>query len=100
LITGDKGLCEEANKIDPNITTVTVNEGKGSSTIGIHPTKAIKMIKSATTKALSGDFSNCKLKLPSKSRWKFFLKTVERRIKTPFIRVLRCWMLVQCIFDA
>ena len=51
MLTGDKGLCEEEKNIIPNITTVAVNEGKGSSSISIHPTKASKMIKRAAKKA-------------------------------------------------
>ena len=57
MVTGDKGLCEEVKKINPNITTIVVNEGVGASTISIHPTMAVKEIKRTTKKALSKNIS-------------------------------------------
>ena len=84
MITGDKGLCEEAKKINPNITTVAVNEGKGSSTISIHPTKAIKKIQSTAKKALSGNFSKSKLQLPSKFEMEILFKDSRKAYKNSF----------------
>lgn len=84
MVTGDKGLCEDAKRINPNITTVAVNEGEGSSTISIHPIKALKKIKNAAKKALSGNFSKCKLKLPSKFEIEIFFKDSRKAYKNSF----------------
>jgi len=84
MITGDKGLCEEAKEINPNITTLAVNEGEGSSTISIHPTKAVKQIKSAVKKALSGNLSKCKIRLPSKFEIEVLFKDSRKAYKNSF----------------
>jgi len=84
LLTGDKGLCEEAKNTIPNITTVAVIEGKGSSSISIHPTKAIKMIKSAAKKALSGNTSKCRLTLPPKLEIEILFKEYQKAYKNSF----------------
>jgi len=84
MVTGDRGLCEEAKKINPNITTVAVNQGEGSSTISIHPTKAVKKIKSTAKKALSGNFSKCKLQLPSKFEIEILFKDSRKAYKNSF----------------
>ncbi len=84
MVTGDKGLCEDVKKFNPNITTVVVNEGEGSSTISIHPIKALKKIKSAAKKALSGDFSKCKLKLPSNFEIEILFKDSCKAYKSSF----------------
>jgi D-amino peptidase len=84
MVTGDKGLCEEAKKINPNIKTVMVNEGEGSSTISIHPTKAVKKIKSTAKKALSGNVSKCKLTLPSKYEMEILFKDSRKAYKNSF----------------
>ena len=84
MVTGDKGLCKEVKKINPNITTVAVNEGEGSSTISIHPIKAIKKIKNTAKKALSGKFSKCRLKLPSKFEMEILFKDSRKAYKNSF----------------
>lgn len=84
MLTGDKGLCEEAKKIIPDITTVAVIEGKGSSSISIHPTKAIKMIKKAAKKALSRNPSNCIPTLPPNFEIEILFKDFQRAYKNSF----------------
>ena len=84
MVTGDRGMCEEAKRIIPNITTVVVNEGEGSSTISIHPTKAVNKIKSTSKKALSGNFSKCKLKLPSKFEMEILFIDYRKAYKNSF----------------
>jgi D-amino peptidase len=84
MLTGDKGLCDEAKKNIPNIITVAVNEGKGSSSISIHPTKAIKKIKSAAKKALSGNISKCTLTLPPKFEIEILFKDFQKAYKNSF----------------
>lgn len=57
LLTGDKMLCEESEKITPNLTTVAVKEGFGGATCALTPTVACERIRTAAQKALSPGFS-------------------------------------------
>lgn len=65
FLSGDKGLCEEAKKLNPHIETVAVKEGKGRSTINIHPDLALEYIEERVEKALSKDISLCHISLPN-----------------------------------
>ncbi len=66
FISGDKGICEDAKKLNDNIKTAAVLEGKGSSTISIHPEKSIEMIKKGIKESLKGDLSKNKIELADK----------------------------------
>jgi len=61
LLTGDYDLCYDAKEINENITTVTVKEGIGNSTINIHPKVAIEKIWQAAETSLEGDLKKCLL---------------------------------------
>lgn len=68
FLSGDKGLCEEAMKMNPNhpnLITLPVKEGIGYSTINYSPNLMVKMIKEKTKEALSLDFKGKLLKLPN-----------------------------------
>lgn len=64
FLSGDKGLCKEAEGVVPDIKTVAVKEGRGNSTINIHPELAADMIKEKVKEALTSDLEKCKLQLP------------------------------------
>ncbi|HEX2925019.1 MAG TPA: M55 family metallopeptidase [Ruminiclostridium sp.] len=64
FLSGDKNLCEEALKLNPNIKTVAVSEGLGNSSTSIHPDLAVARIKSTFTEALKDDRSKYIIKLP------------------------------------
>lgn len=64
FLSGDKGLCEEVKSLNKNIVTVAVKEGKGNSTINIHPDLALKMIEESVQKALLNDRELYKIQLP------------------------------------
>lgn len=66
FLSGDQQICEEAKKWNENIVTVQTNMGHGSSSIGIHPDKSIKLIKEAVEKALKDDLQNKQMQLPEK----------------------------------
>lgn len=66
FLSGDNGICQEANKFNKNIITVPVSEGKGAASISIHPNKAIKLIKKGIENALKGDLTKNKVELPKK----------------------------------
>lgn len=59
LVTGDKALCEEVNAFNPATKTVAVKEGKGNSTINVHPHTAVELIKQNMADALRGDLKAC-----------------------------------------
>lgn len=64
FLCGDKGMCEDAKDIVENIGTVAVKEGRGNSTINIHPELALDLIKNKVRETLSKDLSLYKLELP------------------------------------
>ena len=59
FLAGDDALCEDVKKINKNITTVAVKEGKGDSTISLHPKEAIEKIWQGAESALQGDLTKC-----------------------------------------
>lgn len=63
-ISGDGEICDYSKKIFPNITSVAVKHGNGSSTINIHPKTAIKRIAQSVEEALTGDLFLCLQELP------------------------------------
>lgn len=66
FISGDKGICNDAKKLNKNIKTAPVIEGQGSSTISIHPEKSIKLIQKGVKESLQGDLSKNKIELADK----------------------------------
>jgi len=64
FVSGDQGLCETVKELNPNIETVAVKEGRGDSTINLHPQLAVERIKEGTAKALQGKLEACQVNLP------------------------------------
>lgn len=64
FLSGDAGLCEEVKAISESIRTAAVKEGKGNSTINLHPDLACDLIKSNVKEILSKDLSHNKIELP------------------------------------
>jgi D-amino peptidase len=65
LVTGDLGLCREVSDFHPHITTVTVKEGVGDSTINLHPEVAVERIRDGMTQALRQPEA-CRIPLPER----------------------------------
>lgn len=65
FITGDEGICAEAQELIPNIITVPVMKGVGNSTISIHPSVTLEKIRTGVKDALDRDLSECMITLPS-----------------------------------
>lgn len=63
-VTGDKGLCDWIQAVNPNILTVPVNEGHGGGVTAMHPDKAVRLIKETVARACRGDASRCMFPLP------------------------------------
>jgi len=66
FVTGDAGLCREAQDLIPALRTVAVKEGIGSSTINIHPQLAVEQIRNGVEQALQGDLKRYLIKLPER----------------------------------
>ncbi len=58
LVTGDKGLCKDVNRINPYISTVATKEGFGGATINYSPIEVCKQIKAQTKIALDNNVKN------------------------------------------
>jgi D-amino peptidase len=72
FLSGDKGLCDEVKKYNPNIATVAVKEGIGNSTINIHPELALELIETSVIELFSKPLINNNKDLP-----KYFTGDVE-----------------------
>jgi D-amino peptidase len=64
FLSGDSGICKEAEYLVPGIKTVAVSEGFGRATISLAPAKAISVIRDGVEEALSGSSSKVQLQLP------------------------------------
>lgn len=64
FLSGDAGLCRDAQSFLPALTTVGVYEGSGNSTASLHPQVAVERIHEGVTQALAGDLSRCQVPMP------------------------------------
>src|SRR3954466_5166489 len=64
FLSGDAGICADAQRINPGIVTVPVSRGIGPSTLSIAPSLAVKEIRAGVTRALQGDRAACRITLP------------------------------------
>lgn len=62
FLSGDQGICMDAEKLNPGIETVTTMEGIGRSTFSIAPKLARARIKEGVKRALSGNRAACVMK--------------------------------------
>jgi D-amino peptidase len=84
FLSGDSGICNDAQRINPDIVTVPVSRGIGPSTLSIAPSLALKEIRAGVTRALQGDRAACRLTLP-----KHF--TLEIKYTTPVDAYRASW---------
>jgi D-amino peptidase len=66
FVSGDAGLCEEAESFIPDIVTTAVKEGAGNSTVNIHPRLAVERIRDGVQRALESDVSRCRIQMPER----------------------------------
>ncbi len=64
FVSGDKGLCDEINGVNGNISTLTVKEGVGNSTISMHNDLAVKLTEEKVEEILKSDLKLCKIEVP------------------------------------
>ena len=84
FVSGDEGICTEANKVNKNIKTVAVNKGVGNSVISIHPQLAVEKIKEGVESILKGDIDKCKIELPEYFKVKISYKKHISAYKASF----------------
>lgn len=63
FISGDKGICADAQDLNPAMVTVPVLEGIGRSTVSVAPSVARTNIKAGVKKALGLDRKSCLMPL-------------------------------------
>jgi D-amino peptidase len=64
FVSGDVGICQEAQALIPSLRSVAVMQGVGNSTISIHPQLAVEQIRAEVETALKSDISKCRLQMP------------------------------------
>jgi D-amino peptidase len=64
FLSGDSGICTDAQRISPGIVTVPVSRGIGPSTLSIAPNLAKKEIRAGVAHALKGDLKARRIALP------------------------------------
>ena len=74
LVTGDEGICAQAEEFIPGITTKAVVQGAGLSTISLHPEVAAEEVQKAAYEALTGSYKDCLLTLPDYFEFKIAFK--------------------------
>ncbi len=45
LVTGDEGVCRQAEALLPGVHTVAVSRGRGNGSVSMHPTRAVRLIR-------------------------------------------------------
>ena len=66
FISGDAGICQEAEAFIPGLGTVAVKHGVGNSAVTIHPHLAVERIRAGVEAALKGDVSRCHVPMPDR----------------------------------
>jgi D-amino peptidase len=64
FLSGDAGICQEAQALIPGLSTVAVMHGVGNSTVSIHPHLAVERIRAGAEAALKVDVSKCRVPMP------------------------------------
>lgn len=67
FLSGDKGICADALRLNPGMVTVETMEGLGRSTISISPAVARANIKAGVKKALGLDRKSLLLPVPAET---------------------------------
>jgi D-amino peptidase len=84
FLSGDSGICADAQRIAPGIVTVPVSRGIGPSTMSIAPNLAKRQIQAGVANALRGDLGTRRFVLP-----KHF--TLEIKYTTPVDAYRASW---------
>ena len=74
FLSGDKQLCETAEKLNKHIKTVAVSEGIGNGSISINPDVAVAKIKNEIAQIKGDELSKYIIKLPQGFKIEIFFK--------------------------
>lgn len=66
FLSGDEAVCAEARDLCGGIVTCPVKEGRGESTVSLHPAVAERRIREGTEEALRRDPAACLGELPAR----------------------------------
>ena len=66
FLSGDKGICAEAGRLNQHIRTVAVSEGIGASTLSMPPPLARKLIREGVASSLANGREHCRISLPDR----------------------------------
>ncbi len=66
MVTGDEGLCNWAQSVNPGMETVAVSRGMGGGSVSINPRLAVRRIEEAAQRALDKDTGKLVLPLPDR----------------------------------
>lgn len=83
-VTGDLGLCQWIQSVNPSICVVPVSEGRANGSISIHPHVAVKRIREAVEQAVQLPKDKCMFPLPEHF-------TVEINFKQHFDAASASW---------
>ena len=64
FISGDSGLCQHVQEINPAIHSLGVSRGVGDSVISLHPDQVFQKIKTEVACSLRGDLNKYHIPLP------------------------------------
>ncbi|MCR8725745.1 M55 family metallopeptidase [Frigidibacter sp. ROC022] len=59
FLSGDQGMCEEAQALTPGIHTVATSQGFGPASRALSPARAVAAIREGAEQALSRSFETC-----------------------------------------
>jgi D-amino peptidase len=100
FLSGDEGICKEANTLNQNIKTIAVNKGVGNSVISIHPQLATKKIKEGVEFVLKGDINKCKVKLPDHFKIELSFRNHGRAYKASFYPKMKQLSSTNVVFES
>jgi D-amino peptidase len=84
FVSGDSALCREVKEVDENIKTVSTFQGKGRSTLSIHPQMSVKLIEERVKKSLSGDLEIFAITLPKEFKLEIDFKSPQQAYSNSF----------------
>lgn len=83
MVTGDEGLCQEVNKINPNITTVAAYKGNAGSVTSKHPSLTKQELQQAAQQAIS-KIENCKITMPENFEIEICVKEAKKALRASY----------------
>lgn len=84
FLSGDDGICADAERLNPGIETVATMQGIGRSTFSIAPKLARARIRDGVQRALSGNRAACLMKPPAETAMEVFFTNPVSAYKASF----------------